>query len=203
MAGLSRQGMKSTRTLSMIAIFSSLIIASDYALAPVYNVKLMDTLVFASSYSFGFKAGASIAILSETIWSVVNPTGFYLPIIPFLALGEVLFALAGYFASRVWRANEITAWNSRNIFFGAILALCAAIWDFEANIATGLLAGAHTLYALVAFEVTGIPFAISHEVSAFVFGSTLAPIVILYFRRHSLSAQNRVSTPGITRPGKI
>ena len=64
------------QTLSMIAIFTSLIIASDYALAPIYNVKLMDTLVFASAYSFGFKVGASIAILSESIWSVVNPTGF-------------------------------------------------------------------------------------------------------------------------------
>jgi hypothetical protein len=203
MAGLSRQGMNSTRSLSMMAIFSSLIIASDYALAPIYNVKLMDTLVFASAYSFGFKVGASIAILSESIWSVVNPTGLYLPIIPFLALGEVLFAFAGYFSSRMWKANEITAWNSRNIFFGAILALCAAIWDFETNIATGLLAGAHTLYALLVFEVTGIPFAISHEVSAFVFGSTLVPIVILYFRRYSLSAQKKVSTLGITSPGKM
>ncbi len=196
--------MESTRTLSIIAIFSSLIIVSDYALAPVYNVKLMDTLVFASAYSFGFKVGASIAILSECIWSVVNPTGFYLPIIPFLAFGEVLFAFAGYASSKIWKPNEITAWNSRNIFLGAVLALCAAIWDFETNIATGLLAGAHTLYALLAFEITGIPFAIPHEVSAFIFGSTLAPIVILYFRRYSLSIPKKVSsTPGITTPGKI
>ena len=58
--------MQSTRTLSLIAIFTSLTIASDYALAPVLNVKLMDTLVFSTSYAFGFRIGTSIAILSES-----------------------------------------------------------------------------------------------------------------------------------------
>jgi hypothetical protein len=187
----------------MIAIFTSLVIASDYALAPVFNVKLMDTLVFSSAYSFGFKVGATIAILSESIWSVVNPTGFYLPIIPFLAGGEVLFAFAGYLASKTWKVQEISALNSRNLFFGAILTLCAFAWDFETNIATGLLAGAHTLFALLAFEVTGIYFAIPHELSDFVFGSTLAPIVILYFKRHALSYQKSVSTTQLPRPDRI
>jgi hypothetical protein len=195
MAGLSRHVMKSTQTLSMIAIFSSLIIASDYALAPIYNVKLMDTLVFASAYSFGFKVGASIAILSESIWSVVNPTGFYLSIIPFLVVGELLFATAGYAASKLWKLEEVSALNSRNVIFGAILLLCAAAWDFETNIATGLLAGAHSFYSLLLFEVGGIYFAIPHEVSDFIFGSTLVPIVILYFRRYSLSAKKSVPAP--------
>ena len=42
---------------SVIAIFTSSIIASDYALAPALNVKLMDTLVFASTFVFGFRIG--------------------------------------------------------------------------------------------------------------------------------------------------
>ncbi len=177
--------MRSARQLSIIAIFTSLIIASDFALAPVLNVKLMDTLVFASAYAFGFRTGASIAIFSEFIWSVVTPYGFFLPITPFLVIGELLFATAGYFASKIWGIEKLSLISSRNLFFGSILAICAFIWDFETNIASGLIAlwPRENLLGILAYEIFGIPFMIPHELSDFVLGSALAPIVIMYFRR--------------------
>jgi hypothetical protein len=177
----------SSKTISIIAIFTSLIIASDYGLTPVLNVKLMDTLVFASSFVFGFRIGASIAILSELIWSIVTPYGFFLPITPFLVGGEILFALAGYFASRFWKFDKISAVAVENLFFGAILSICAFFWDFETNIATGLIAGAHNVLTLLAFEFNpgAIYFMLAQEVSDFVFGSTLAPIVIVFLLKNS------------------
>jgi hypothetical protein len=186
--------MRSAKTITTIAIFTSLIIASDYALVPALNIKLMDTLVFSSAYAFGFKIGASIAILSELIWSVVTPYGFYLPITPFLVGGELLFAIAGFLVSRLWQADEISPLASENLLFGGVLAICAFFWDFETNIATGLLAGAHSLVVLLGFEVAGIYFMIGHEVSDFIFGSTLAPIIILYFNRHLGRMKNQVTT---------
>ena len=181
----------------MIAIFTSLIIASDYALTPVVNVKLMDTLVFSSSFVFGFRIGASIAVLSELIWSVVTPYGFFLPIIPFLVIGELLFALAGFLASRFWKYDEVSPIAVGNLFFGAILSICAFIWDFETNIATGLIAGAHGLIALLAFEFNpgAIYFMIAHEASDFVFGATLAPIVIVFLKKNSSRVKNVPPAP--------
>ncbi|MDG6904290.1 MAG: hypothetical protein JRN20_00735, partial [Nitrososphaerota archaeon] len=132
--------MQHTHTLSVIAIFTSLIIASDFALAPVLNVKIMDTIVFATAFVFGFRVGASIAVLSEFIWSVVTPYGMFLPITPFLVAGELLFAIAGYIASKIWGMEKISLLSSRNLFIGATMAICAFIWDFETNIATGLIA---------------------------------------------------------------
>jgi len=179
--------MKSSRTLSIIAIFTSLIIASDIALTPALNVKLMDTLVFSSSFAFGFKIGASIAVMSELIWSVITPYGFFLPITPFLVGGELLFAFAGYFASRIWSYDNVSPMAVENLFFGSILAICAFIWDFETNIATGLIAGAHTLLTLLAFEFNPatLYFSLAHELSDFIFGSSLAPLVIYYLRKNS------------------
>ncbi len=184
--------MRSTRTLSTIAIFTSLIIASDFALAGVLNVKLMDTLVFASAYAFGFRTGASIAVLSEFIWSVVTPYGFSLPIFPFLVIGELLYAVAGYLASRAWAAERPSALSSRNLFFGSILAICAFIWDFETNLATGLLEGMHTFTSLLAVEVFGIPFMIPHELSDFVLGATLAPMVIVACTRFKRVSPSKI-----------
>lgn len=177
--------MQTTRTLALIAIFTSLILASDYALSPIFNVKLLDTLVFVSAYVFGFRVGASIAILSEFIWGTVNPNGFGGLIIPFLIVGELIYVVAGYAASRLWSIDKISALSARNMFLGATLAICAFLWDLETNLASGLLEGARTLVQYIPFLIAGIPFAIPHELSDFAFGALLAPIAIVYLRRYS------------------
>ena len=177
--------MQTTRTLALIAIFTSLILASDYVLSPVFNVKLLDTLVFVAAYVFGFRVGASIAILSEFIWGTMNPNGFGGLIIPFLIVGELIYVAAGYTASRVWSIDGISALSARNLFLGATLAICAFLWDLETNLASGLLEGARTLVQYVPFLIAGIPFAIPHELSDFAFGALLAPIAIVYLKRYS------------------
>jgi uncharacterized membrane protein len=186
--------MRSTRTLSIIALFTSLIIASDFALAPVLNVKIMDTIVFAAAFAFGFRTGASIAVLSEFIWSVVTPYGMFLPITPFLVIGELLFATAGYVASKIWGVDKLSPLSPRNLYFGAILAICAFIWDFETNLATAVVMdGMHTLAGIISVEVFGIWFMVLHEMSDFILGGALAPIIIVYFKRlggaHPISAR--------------
>ena len=92
--------MQSTKGISIVAIFTSLIIVSDYALAPIPNVKLVFTLAFASTYSLGLKIGTWIAVLSELIWGSISPYGFGGPIIPFLIVGNLVYVLAGWGASR-------------------------------------------------------------------------------------------------------
>jgi hypothetical protein len=174
----------SARIISIVALFSSLIIATDFALTPVLNVKLMDTLVFSSAYAFGFRVGAYIAVISELIWCFASPYGNAGYNIPFLVGGELIFAFAGYAASKIWGSpKDLTKFSEKNLFFGAILAICAFVWDFETNIGTALIASAHTFDALIAFEVAGIPFMILHEVSDFALGAVLAPLVIVYFFR--------------------
>jgi hypothetical protein len=160
-----------------------MIIASDFVLTPFLNVKLVDTLVFASAFAFGYRIGAYVGMLSEFIWSLVSPYGMGLYVMPFLVGGELLYAFAGYYASKIWGRGNVSILSSENLYFGAILAICAFIWDFETNLATGLLAGARTLSGYLIFEVSGIPFMIPHEISDFVLGSFLAPLVILYFSR--------------------
>jgi hypothetical protein len=188
LAGLSRQAvflsLNSTRRLSVIAIFTSLAIATDYALAPISNVKLEFTLVFASAYAFGFKIGATIAVLTELIWGIVSPNGFGGLIIPFLITANVIYALAGWGASKIW-GYQIKPVSELNIFFGSIMAVCAFLWDSFTNFGTALLEfGLRiTFTKFLAVEAFGIYFMIAHELGDFVIGSALAPIIIVYFLR--------------------
>lgn len=176
--------MNNTRRITLIAVFTSLAIATDYAMTPIYNVKLEFTLVFASAYAFGFKIGATIAILTELIWGIISPNGFGGLIIPFLVGANIIYALAGWSASNVW-GYQIKPVSELNIFFGSIMAICAFLWDSFTNFGTALLDfGLRiTVTKFLAIEAFGIYFMISHELGDFIIGSALAPMIITYFLR--------------------
>ncbi len=171
--------MSRTSTVAVVAAFSALTVGSDIALAPYANVKLMDTIVFVVAFLFGFKAGTGVAIVSETAWSFVSPWGVAGAITPFLVGGELLFALAGWWASRTWRERSELV-GTHAIFIGALMFLCAFLWDLETNAATALLAywPALTLGKLLLTEGVGLPFALVHEGADFLFGLAVAPVAI-------------------------
>ena len=175
-----------SRDVARVAALSAIIVGSDFALAPFPNVKLLDTVVFLAAYLFGFRVGATVAVISEFIWAVVSPWGPAGAITPFLVVGEVLFAAGGWWASRVWGGRpELLRGNA--VFLGAIILICAFVWDLETNAATAVIAlwPSLTLEKLLLVEAVGIPFAIIHEVADFVIGTALAPLTILLIPRVS------------------
>lgn len=180
LAGLSRQALNPSQRISIVAIFSSLIVATDW-LVSIPNVKLVDPLVFASSYTFGFKVGVSIAILSQLIWGIVNPLGFGGPIIIFTVSGEIIYAILGAFASKIWKVNNSFV-SSRNLYFGGLVAIGAFLFDLETNIATALIIHWPPNFAIIATTLAlGMSFAITHELADFVLAAGLTPIIIYYF----------------------
>jgi uncharacterized membrane protein len=180
---------KSSAQVAVVATFTALVVGSDLALSgPEFsNIKLLDTLVFVSAYLFGLKVGAAVGVLSESIWSFVSPVGSAGVVAPFLILGELLFAIAGYGAARVWKGGDSSYPNP--FFIGALLALCAFMWDFETNAATALIAfwPGVTLSNFLATEFNPftLAFALAHEGSDFVFGALLAPtFIVLITKAH-------------------
>ncbi|SRR5579875_1382667 len=172
--------MNGTRDVTAVAIFSSLVISTDW-LIPIPNVKLLDTLVFATAYSFGFRVGALIGIVSELVWGIINPLGFGGPIIPFTVGGVLIYSVIGYWTSRVWGAN-VSPLSMNNVYFGALIAIGAFVFDLETNLATAFLV--HWPPSAVVVGITllmGVPFAITHEVADFALGATLAPLLIHFF----------------------
>lgn len=175
--------MSNTRTVSIVAIFTSLIIATDFAMVQFPNVKLEDTLVFSSAYAFGWKIGLCVALLSELIWGIASPYGFGGPIIPFLVAGETLYVAGGAIASRIW-GREVKKISVQNFFFGAIVAICAFLFDIETNVLTSVILTGHlTLIGAIYYIASGAWFMVTHELADFVLGAYLAPLAIIYFLR--------------------
>jgi hypothetical protein len=175
---------KKTKDLAVVAAFTALAVASDFALADFPNVKLVDPIVFSIAFVFGLEMGAYVGVLSELIWGTMSPYGFGGYIIPFLVGGEILFALAGWGASKIWREGN-SGLSARSVYLGAVLASCAFLWDLETNAGTAVLAfwPALTFQGLVTTEVLGVPFMMAHELSDLVTGTVLAPLIIFYLSR--------------------
>lgn len=177
-----------TSQVAVVATFTAIIIGSDVVLSgPQFSdIKLMDTLVFASAYVFGFRTGAAIGVLSETIWSFMSPVGMAGAITPFLVAGELLFALAGWGASRIWGLRPGVA-SGFPIFVAALLVICAFLWDLETNFATALIAFWPTLptsqVILTVFGPLIMPFYLAHEGSDLAFGLLVAPSFIFLIPR--------------------
>jgi hypothetical protein len=173
-------GVRASQSLAVVTIFTALAVGSDFALAGIPNVKLVDTLVFLSAYLFGFRVGASVGFLSELIWAYASPWGSPGFIAPFLIVGEVVYAVAGYTAARVWSSGSISS-PSKGVIFGGLLAICAFLWDLETNLASALIAywPSVTTTKVLSTVLVGIPFMLSHEVSDFAFGLLVVPVVVL------------------------
>lgn len=176
--------MRTSQSLAIIAVFTALAIGSDFALAGIPNVKLVDTLVFLSAYLFGFRVGASIGILSEFIWAYASPWGSPGFIASFLMAGEVIYAVAGATAARFWWSESLSN-PGKGLIFGSLLAICAFLWDLETNFATALIAywPAVTVPKVITTVLLGIPFMLSHEVSDFALGLVLVPVILLTIPR--------------------
>jgi hypothetical protein len=176
--------MRGTSTVAVVAAFSALAVGTDFALAPFANVKLMDTIVFVVAFLFGLRAGAGVAVISETAWSFVSPWGSAGAITPFLVGGELLFAVAGWWSSKAW-GDRLKPMGIQAIFIGAAMLLSAFLWDAETNAATALLAywPGLTLAKLLLTEAFGVPFALVHEGADFLLGVLVAPAAILMASR--------------------
>lgn len=185
---------RTSQSLAIVTVFTALAIGSDFALAGIPNVKLVDTLVFLSAYLFGFRVGASVGILSEFIWAYTSPWGSPGFIAPFLIAGEVVYAVAGVTAARFWSPGSLSN-PGRGLIFGSLLAICAFLWDLETNLATALIAywPAVTLPKVITTVLLGIPFMLSHEVSDFALGLVLVPVLLLTIPR--LAGQRLVTRP--------
>ncbi len=159
-AVLSVQVARPSLRAGIIAVLTAACIATNYLLIGVVNVKFMDLIVFAGGFTFGPLTGASIGVLTWLVYGTLNPYGFSLPIFIATSLGESLYGIVGGLLGK--RSNSIMGSGfSANIKFAIIGFLLTFAYDLMTNIVSAISIGIPLTIAMV----TGIPFAIAHEVS--------------------------------------
>ena len=158
LAADSRPFQRQATRASVIAVMTAACIVSNYLLIGIFNVKLMDIIVFSSGFLFGPTVGASVGILTWFVYGTLNPYGFSLPILIATSLMESLYGIAGGLLG----ANgpgRMGAGLAVNVKYGIVGFLLTFLYDLVTNIVSGLSAGIPLTVAMIA----GIPFAIAHE----------------------------------------
>jgi hypothetical protein len=156
---------------SVIAVMTAACIVSNYLLIGIFNVKLMDLIVFSSGFLFGAPVGASVGILTWLVYGTLNPYGFSLPVLISTSLMESLYGIVG---GLLGAKGKMGAGLTSNLKYGIVGFLLTFVYDLVTNIGSGLCAEIPLTVALI----TGIPFAIAHEGSNAAFFFLGAPPLI-------------------------
>jgi len=168
-----------------IAVLTALIIGSNFALTDFPDVKLDAAVIFMTTIIFGAYAGASVAVLSELIWSQVSPwgtSGAYL--LPFLISAELLYVVGGLIARRALKDRWDSVRNSGALCAG-LLCIFTIVWDLWTNFGTAVLANNFSLGAIlfIEFNPATLAFTITHEVSNLILGASFVPATLILLPR--------------------
>lgn len=178
---------------ALIAVFTAESLVTNYALTGIPNVKLMDALIFAAGFLFGWTVSIGIALSTWAIYGFVNPYGQAgFPLIIFLMIGECFYAIGGALLRRSTIAKQLL--SDRRLTSNLQIALIFGIaglgltfaYDLLTNFATYMFLTPSLYQALLIGVVTGAPFALLHEGSNLLIFALAGPAGIVAARRVTL-----------------
>jgi hypothetical protein len=145
---------------------------------PLWNIKLMDTIVFTCGFLFGLYTGLLIAAISWIVYGSINPYGFSLPTLVVVILGEMIYAISGSLLRRTSSIpDNLSLLSIHNITFGVIGLVSTLAYDLLTNAVVGWLFYGSIILGLLTMNFP-MPMGIIHEVSNFLFFALLAPVII-------------------------
>jgi len=165
------------RRIAVITGYTSAILASNYALTALPNVKLFDFLVFLAACLYGLPVGLSVASLSWLVYGTINPYGASpAPLLVLQIVGELGYAFLGFLVARLADGEKMLV---RGLIFGLCGSAGAAAYDLLTNAFVGVVYYGSVWTGLI----TGIPFAVIHNAANFIIFSTLTPPVLMALSR--------------------
>lgn len=162
-----------TKKVAAVSLFTALAVTTNYLLFPVWNVKLMDVVVFLSAFLLGSKFGAVVAIFTWLIYGVFNPLGFSFAVLAAVACCEVFYAAAGAFCA------------NRSILHPLKLGLIGVVATLSYDLITNAVSGVlytNTLWPGVLVGILTmnfpVPLGLLHQASNLILFSLLPPKLV-------------------------
>jgi len=171
-----------SRKVAAISMFTALAVATDYAMLPLANIKLMDSIVFVSALTFGLEIGVSVGALTWLVYGEVNPLGPDGGLLLVILIGsETIYAVFGYMVRRTFDYDKIGI-PTRSLLWGSLGLIGAFVYDLITIITPTLISGSSLNVAIFSMGPAA-PFMIAHEISDFVFFAIAAPVLYAAIRR--------------------
>jgi LytS/YehU family sensor histidine kinase len=163
-----------TIKIAIIVTFCALSIGTDYAMLGLWNVKLMDFIVFVGGFCFGPVTGVLVGVISWIVYGTLNPLGFALPILLATMFSETLYGIAGGLLRKGFTGFKGEKWRA-SVFFASVGALLTLVYDVVTNIVSGLTWGPNVVFAVI---IGFFPMGLAHEISNMMFfGFGSVPVI--------------------------
>jgi hypothetical protein len=171
-----------SRKVAIIAIMASLALVGNYALVAIPNVELGTTILFVTTYLFGFTIGTSSAIIMSIVFSVINPWGAFIPQIWLSQIIGWLFITVSGAIMRKQRPRDYIPpkYDTELMIAGAFLTM---FFDLVTNLGYSWAFSVPYEVALI----TGLPFMIIHVISNALLFSLVIPR-LHYITKHHLAS---------------
>ncbi|MCL4436631.1 MAG: hypothetical protein M1503_09160 [Thaumarchaeota archaeon] len=177
------------RYVAVVSVFSALAVASNYAMFPLFQVKLMDSLVFIAAYLFGLRVGGSVAAITWLVYGSLNPLGAAgFPLLLILMIGETVYAVSGALLGRIWNRSTSFGGGRRYLNRSLTLGITGLFSAFTYDIWTNAVDGAliyRSMQGVLIRIASGAPFALIHETADFLFFALAVPALIVSIGRVS------------------
>lgn len=136
---VSQSNGRLVREIIAPGMFVALILASNFALAGLPNVKFFDLLVFVAGFTLGFRRGMTVAVVAWVVYDVANPWGPAGAALLLTEIGsEFVYAVAGGIMGRLVPADKVSLGPSRNSIILTVIALMTTFaYDLATNVYTG------------------------------------------------------------------
>jgi len=176
-----RESDMQTLKIAVIACLVALSIGTNYALIGVWNVKLMDFIVFVGGFCFGSVVGVLIGVVSWSVYGTLNPQGFVLPILLATMFSETIYGIAGGLVRKGFDSVELKSKTlNAYVFFGTLGIFLTLTYDVVTNIVFGYVSGVNVILAVV---IGFFPFGLFHVISnAVFFGLGCVPTINAVFK---------------------
>jgi hypothetical protein len=168
-----------TRVTALVAVLAALCVGSNYAMLPLPNINLMDTIVFVTGLFYGFTPSALVATIAWLVYGTLNPLGFSGPILLVVLIAEMIYALIGSWIRRTPVGQPKSGYRpvERYLIFGVAGFFASLIYDLITNAVSGILAYNSIWMGFLTMNVP-IPLGIIHETSNLVFFATIPPVLL-------------------------
>jgi hypothetical protein len=161
-----------TREILVPMAFVLAILATNYSLTAVPNVKLFDLMVFVAGYTLGVRRGATVAVVAWLVYGNFNPWGTSTGSLLMTVMAmETVYALAGASVRRLLPPDRVRLGPGWATVAFALAALAATVaYDVTTNIYTG---------------VSWARIASSADVAQWVWTALLNPGALFFFFMHA------------------
>ena len=180
-----------TKSLTLMAVFTALIVAVGYALIQIPNVELVTATAFLAGTVLGIKRGFIVGAVGELLYAIINPFGISaLSLLISQVIGIAMAGAAGGVAIAMISQNSSVL--KRAIIFSVSGVIVTIFFDVFTTLGFLVMSGL-TWHTFIGAYMYGISFYVTHVIVNAIIFALLIPVLYQVVVKYPLLKYSQIN----------